>query len=122
MELLKLPELTNVTEALNPAQRQKLKLAFKKSKKKRALSKKKNAKKISSKEKLTGKAGKKARSILEKKILKGKDKSELSFAQRASLEKKLEKKKGAIKRIAKKEFKNVKKDDKERVKKAREKK
>ena len=51
--------------------------------------------------------------------MKGKDKADMSFTQRASLEKKLNKKKGAIAKLAKKLKPKVKKADKERVKKAR---
>lgn len=106
-------------EALNVAQRQKLKRSFKKTKKKREIATKRNRKKLSSPEKIDKKANKAARKIIEKKILSGKEKSDLSFSARQALEKKVDKKKGAIQRIAKKEKKNVKKKDRERVQKAR---
>ena len=64
-------------------------------------------------------AKKKARDMIAKKLVKGKDKKDMSFSQRKSLEKKLDKKKGAIAKLAKKLKSKVKAADKERVKKAR---
>lgn len=89
-------------EALTNMQRQKAKQTFRKNKAKIALGKKKAAKKIASPEQLQKRADKAARDILIKKITKDKDKSDLSFAQRTAIEKQLEKKKAAIKKIAKK--------------------
>ena len=89
-------------EALTNMQRQKAKQTFRKNKAKIALGKKKAAKKIASPEQLQKRADKAARNILIKKITKDKDKSDLSFAQRTSIEKQLDKKKAAIKKIAKK--------------------
>jgi len=83
-------------------QRQKAKQTFRKNKAKIALGKKKAAKKIASPEQLQKRADKAARNILIKKITKDKDKSDLSFAQRSNIEKQLDKKKAAIKKIAKK--------------------
>jgi len=106
-------------EALNAKQRMKMKQAFKKSAAKRKIGMKKSKKKLKDPEKLKKTANKKARDIIAKKIMKGKDKADMSFTQRASLEKKLNKKKGAIAKLAKKLKPKVKKADKERVKKAR---
>jgi len=106
-------------EALNAKQRMKMKQAFKKSAAKRKIGMKKSKKKLKDPEKLKKTANKKARDIIAKKIMKGKDKADMSFAQRTSLEKKLNKKKGAIAKLAKKLKHKVKKADKERVKKAR---
>lgn len=89
-------------EALTNMQRQKAKQTFRKNKAKIALGKKKAAKKIASPEQLQKRADKAARNILIKKITKDKDKSDLSFAQRSNIEKQLDKKKAAIKKIAKK--------------------
>jgi len=108
-------------EAMTAAQRQKAKANFRKNKAKIAIGRKKAAKKAASPEKLKSRAEKQAREILLKKILKGKDKSELSFAARAGIEKKLAKKKGAIKKIAKKLLPKVKMADKERLAKTRQK-
>ncbi len=110
---------TPIDEALNAKQRMKMKQAFKKSAAKRKIGMKKSKKKLKDPEKLKKTAMKKARDMVAKKIMKGKDKADMSYAQRASLEKKLGKKKGAISKLAKKLKSKVKKDDKERVAKAR---
>jgi|TARA_R100000081_G_C4700727_1_gene107465 protein subunit release factor A len=104
-------------EALTAQQRQKAKATFRKNKAKIMLGRKKAAKKLASKEKLKGRAEKQARNILIKKMLKDKDKSDLSFAARKELEKRLAKKKGAIKKIAKKLLPQVKKADRAKLKK-----
>ena len=104
------------TEALTNAQRRKKAIQMKKGKASRMRKKKIAEKKLSSPEKIEGKSRKAARKVVEKKLLKGKDKSELSYSQRAALEKKVEKKKGAVGRIAKRLKKDVKKKDRERVK------
>lgn len=104
------------TEALTNAQRRKKAVQMKKGKASRLRKKKIAEKKLSSPDKIKAKSSKKARKIIEKKLLKGKDKSELSYSQRAALEKKVDKKKGAISRIAKRVKKDVKKADRERVK------
>ena len=110
-------EFTQQDEAMTLATRMKMKQAFRKNKAKILRGRKKAAKKIASMDQLQGRAQKQARNILLKKILQGKDKSELSFAARAAIEKKLEKKKNAIKRIAKKLLPSVKKADREKLKK-----
>ena len=107
-------------EALTAAQRQKAKATFRKNKAKIMIGRKKAAKKLASKEKLQGRAEKQARNILIKKILKDKDKGDLSFGARRDLEKKLDKKKGAIKKIAKKLLPKVKQADREKLKKNKE--
>lgn len=68
-------------------------------------------------EKLKSRALKKARDIITKKILKDRKKSELSIAGREALEKKLNKKKTVIKRIAKKILPKVRGAEAERLKK-----
>ena len=105
-----------IDEALTQSQRQKLKAVMRKNKAKIKLGQKKAAKKLASKEKLQKRAEKKARDILVKKITKDKSKDELSYAARANIEKQLEKKKGAIKKIAKKLLPQVKKADREKLK------
>ena len=106
----------DVDEALTQSQRQKLKAVMRKNKAKIKLGQKKAAKKLASKEKLQKRAEKQARDILVKKITKDKSKDELSYAARANIEKQLEKKKGAIKKIAKKLLPQVKKKDREKLK------
>ncbi len=73
-------------------------------------------------EKLKQRAMKKARDIVAKKILKDKDKSDLSLAAKETLEKRLEKKKAVIAKIAKKILPKVRSAENERLAKRREKK
>ena len=68
-------------------------------------------------EKLKTRAVKKARDIITKKILKDKSKSSLSIAGKEKLEKKLNKKKAVIARIAKKILPKVRSAEAERIKK-----
>ena len=109
-------EISNThTEAMTLQQRQKAKATFRKNKAKIMMGRKKAAKKIASKEKLQGRAIKQARNIIIQKILKTKKKDELSFAARSELEKKVDKKKGAIKKIAKKLLPQIRKAEKLRL-------
>ena len=114
--------INEIEEALNAKQRMAKKMAMRKNKAKIAIAKKKNAKRLKNPEKLKKSAKKKARDIIAKKIMKGKDKKDMSYAQRNALEKRLDKKKGAIAKLAKKIKPKVKMADKERVAKARAKK
>jgi len=114
--MLSFKEHTTQLEALTNQQRMKAKINFRKNKAKIALGKKKAAKKLASPEKLKSRAEKQARNILIKKILKNKDKGDLSFAGRKEIEKKLAKKKGAIKKIAKKLLPKVKAADRAKKK------
>ena len=86
--------------------------------KKRAIAMRKKA----SPEQIQKRALKKARDILTKKILNNRDKSDLGFGELEKLDKKLDKKKGAIKKIAKKLKAGIKKADQERIEKLRSKK
>jgi hypothetical protein len=74
-------------------------------------------KRKASPEKLKTRAVKKARDIITKKILKDKSKSSLSIAGKEKLEKKLNKKKAVIARIAKKLLPKVRSAEAERIKK-----
>ena len=67
--------------------------------------------------KLKKRALKKARDILTKKILKNRDKNDLPLAGKEALEKKLDKKKAVIKKIAKKILPKIKKAEADRFKK-----
>jgi hypothetical protein len=113
-------DLTNETvdfsEAMSLAHRMKMKASFRKNKAKIALGKKKAAKKLASPEKLKSRANKAAREFLIKKMLKGKSKSDLSFAARSGIEKKLANKKGMISKIAKKLLPSIKKKDRAKLK------
>ena len=94
----------SVDEALTMAQRQKMKMAMRKNKAKIALGQKKARNKLASPEKLKSRAEKAARNILIKKITKDKDKADLSYAARASIEKRLEKKAQQLKRLQRNYF------------------
>ncbi len=78
-------------EVVSSKTRMKMWAAAKKNKAKIALGRKKAAKKLASPEKLQKRAEQQARNLIIKKILKGKNKADLSFAARAELEKKLKK-------------------------------
>lgn len=72
-----------------------------------------------SSEKLKKRAQKQARNVIAKRLLRDRDKSDLSFGTRQSLEKQLDRKKAVIKRIAKKLLPSVKKKESERISKRR---
>jgi hypothetical protein len=119
--MLTFREFSHTDEVVTMQTRMKMKAAAKKNKAKIALGKKKASKKLASKEQLKKRAENKARGMLIKKILKGKSKSDLSFSARGDLEKKLKKKKGAIKKIAKKLLPAVKQADRAKLKRNKEK-
>ena len=106
----------DVAEVATLAQRQKMKAAFRKNKAKIALGRKKAAKKLASPEQLKKRAEKQARNIFVKKLTKDKDKGDLSFGARQSIEKRLEKKKGAIQKLAKKLLPKIKQADRAKLK------
>ena len=70
-------------------------------------------------EKLKKRAAKKARDIIAKKILKDKDKSDLSIAAKETLEKRLDKKKAVIAKIARKILPKIRSAENERLAKKR---
>jgi len=109
-------EFTDANEALTLSQRQKRKAAFRKNKAKIMIARKKAAKKLASPEQLKDRAVKQARNLIVKKILKNKTKDDLSMSARGELEKKVDKKKAAIKKIAKKLLPMVKKADRAKIK------
>ena len=109
-------ESPDLSEAMTMAQRMKMKQAFKRNRAKIMLGRKKAAKKLASPEKLKIRANKQARDILIKKILKDKDKADLSFSARQALEKNIDKKKAAIAKIAKKLLPGIKLKDREKLK------
>ena len=71
-------------------------------------------------EKLKTRAMKKARDMVAKKLLKDKDKSDLSISGKENLEKRLAKKKGVIAKIAKRILPKIRKAENERLAKRRE--
>ena len=108
-------------EALSKAARMKMSRMMKAKGKiiarKRAISMKKKK----SPEKIKKTAMKQARDLLAKKILKDKSKADLSISGKENLEKKLDKKKAVIKKIAKKLLPKIKKAESERLAKKKEK-
>ena len=103
-------------EALDAKQRMARKMIMKKNKAKIKLGKKKAMRKPANAEKLKKMAMKAARNIIAKKLVKGKDKKDMGMSQKNSLEKKLSKKAGAIKKLARKLMPKIKKANKEKVK------
>ena len=103
---------------LTPSQRiaraNQMKRLMPKIKKKRELAMRKKA----SPEQLKMRAQKKATAIIRKKFIPdGQDYATMSFAQKIQLDKKVEKKKGAIKKIARKLIPQMKRDKAERLEK-----
>lgn len=101
-------------EALNMQQRMKLARSLKKNKAKIAMGRKRAARKVASPEKLKKRAMKQARMTFLKKITKGADKGDLSMGRRASIEKRLDKMKPKIQKLAKKLLPKVRKGELER--------
>lgn len=98
-------------EAMTMQQRQKAKQTFRKNKMKIQRGREKAKRRLATNDKLKSRARKKARDLIVQKLLKNKDKGELSFGARQSLEKQVDKKRGAIDRIAKKILPQVRKAD-----------
>ena len=101
-------------EALTRQQRMAASRRMKKLARKIQIGKKKAAKKVASMDKLKIRANKQARELLLKKMTKGKGKDQLSLARRQELEKKLDKKKAVIAKIAKKLLPKVRKKELEK--------
>ena len=119
MELKRFKEyLDEMQEADSMATRLKKKKAFQRNKHK-ILAKRKKAmkKKVLDPKKLMKRAEKQARGMVAKKLLQDKDKNDLGMSGKAALEKKLDKKKGAIKKLAKKLLPMIRKKEQEKTKK-----
>ena len=106
---------------LSVSARRKRAMAFKKAKSKIMRGRKIAAKKMASPEKLKLRSRKKAIEVIRKKVAgeKGTDYKNLSPSEKMSIDKKVEKKKGLIAKIAKKQFQKVKQAEKERLAKVR---
>ena len=96
-------------EALNMQQRLKMARTFKKNKAKIAMGRKRAARKTANMDTLKKRAAKQARMTFLKKITKGMDKGELSMSRRQSIEKRLDKMKPKIQKLAKKLLPKVRK-------------
>ena len=108
-------EETSLEEALNVQQRMKLKQSLRRNKAKIQLGRKRAARKMASAEVLKGRANKQAKNIIIKKILKNKQKGDLSYGSRVNLEKQVAKRKGAILRLAKKLLPKVRQKDRTKL-------
>ena len=103
-------------EALTRQQRQKRKIMMKRLAPKIARAKKRAEKKMANPEKLKKRANKRARQLIAGTLLKGRDLTNLSYSEREKLEKRLDKLKPKIAKVAKKILPKVKKVEMERLK------
>jgi hypothetical protein len=103
-------------EVLDIQTRMKMKASMRKNKAKIALGKRRAARKVADVERLKKRARRQARNAILNKILKGKDKSELSYGARASIEKRVNKRAAMIQRMAKKLLPQVRKADRAKMK------
>jgi hypothetical protein len=101
-------------EALSMQQRLARGRQMKKLKSKIALGRKRAMRKTANLETLKKRAKKAARNAVLKKMTKGMDKKDISLARRMDLEKRLEKKKGLIDKLARKLLPQVRRNEKER--------
>jgi hypothetical protein len=119
MKSFKLFSEENVSEALTNMQRRKrskimqMKSAIIARKRERAMNKK------APREKLLKRAMLQARGLIKNKIIKGREEEDLSYSQKEKIEKMVDKKKGIIKRIAKKLLPKIKVKETERIKRRR---
>jgi hypothetical protein len=106
-----LEEGTGVDEALSIMQRRKKAISLRKNKAKLAIGRKKAANKIASHGVLKKRAQRAARNQMVRKITKGIGKGDLTNARKAEMEKRLDKMKPRINRIAKRLIKDVRKKE-----------
>lgn len=106
----------NTGEALDMTQRLARKRTFKKNKAKIALGRKRAAKRMANMDTLKKRAAKAARNTFLKKLTKDVPKDELSLARRQDIEKRLDKMKPRIDKLAKKLIPQVRKKELERKK------
>src|SRR6056300_489891 len=102
-------------EALTPAQRRKRAMVMKRNKGKIAAARRRNAKRPADREKLKKRSQKAARNIVKKKMVGDQSLSDLSDAQKRSLETRVKKKSGLIQKLSKKLLPSVKKKDREKL-------
>jgi hypothetical protein len=95
-----LERLSAQNEVLNVQQRMKLKRSIVRNKAKLKMGRKRAERRMASQEVLKGRAMRQARKLMLKRILKNKNKSELSYSQRQTYEKMLANKKAGIQRLA----------------------
>lgn len=104
---------------LSRTARRKMAQRAKKTAKKRAIRRKARAKKMKTRGQLKSAAEKLAKNILVKRMTGGKKYGQLSIGQKEMVDKKLSKKPGLIKKVARKVFPKIKAKEKDRIKKAR---
>lgn len=110
------PEGDQLDEALSNSQRLKVSQRMKRLSKKMAVARQRAMKKSPSAEQVKNRANKQARNLIKMKMTKGVPPSELSLSQRADLEKKMEKKKGAVAKLSRKLEKDIRQKARERIK------
>lgn len=108
-----------VEEAVSREGRRKLSISAKKNAKKNARKREIAAKKKADPEKLKKRAMKRAREMVKKKLLKGKDTSEMPPSFLEQIEKKLDAMKGKIAKIAQRILPDIKKAEEERIQRVR---
>ena len=110
-----------MSEALTLAQRRKRAVAFRRSKVKRRRGMERSKRKMANREKLQKRARKKAIELIRKRVAgsKGDDYKKLSPGERMMIDKKVEKRKGAIEKLARKMFPKVKKAEVARLRQER---
>ena len=108
----------DVDEALNMSQRIKRSRLMKRLKGRIAVGRRRAKKKMANKQTLTKRSNRQARNAIAKKLTRGIPKSELTFARKQEIEKRLEKPalQQRIKRLAKRMFKDVRKKEVQRKK------
>jgi hypothetical protein len=111
---LKVESFENVDEALSHAQRIKASLRMKKMKSRIKIGRERAMRKTPNMDVVKKRAFRQARLAVLKKMTKGMDKSDVSFAKRQDLEKRLDKKRPLIQRLAKRLIPNVRKADRAR--------
>ena len=117
-KMVDVPEAVEIDEALTQIQRRKKSMQMKRLKSKIALGRKRSMARYADLPRLKKRAQKAARTFLLKKLTKGVDKSELSFAKRQELEKRLESpaSKARIAKLATRFLPKVRKKEQERHK------
>lgn len=101
---------------ISRATRRKMGRTAKRTAKKRARKRKMRSNRVKNPEQIKAAAQKMAKDLIAKKMSGGKKYSELSIGAKEQLEKKLAKRKGLVKKIARKMLPIVKQKDKERIK------
>tara|TARA_R110000868_G_scaffold299343_1_gene559640 strand:- start:1581 stop:2090 length:510 start_codon:yes stop_codon:yes gene_type:complete len=107
-------KLETVDEALDMSQRLKRGRLMKRLKSRIAMGRKRQANRLADEPRLIRRARKAARNLVAKKFTQGIPKSELTFARRQEIEKRLDKMKGRIDKIAKRLLPKMRKADREK--------